>query len=42
MIREITGQGALELRKIRETEDVIYCRFRILGEPFTNAVYYCV
>ena len=27
MIREITGQGAMELRKVREAEDAIYLSF---------------
>ena len=33
MYREVTGQGALDLRKIREAEDLFFCGFRILGEP---------
>ena len=27
MIREIIGQGALELRKIRESEDAVFLSF---------------
>ena len=35
MIREVTGQGALNLHKIRAAEDAVFCGFRILGEPLT-------
>ena len=35
MIREITGHGVLEPRKVRVADVAVLCRFQILGEPLT-------
>ena len=40
MIREITGQGALDLRNIRAAEDAVFCGFIILGELLTVRVWW--
>ena len=38
MIREITGQGALELHKIRAGENAVFRGFRIIGEPLSIGI----